>query len=180
VNEGDRVKTIKEATVGKAVLRLVDAGKAIVGIAIENSAIKLRVEGTDPDEVWMRLHNEIGKADPKYVGFDGARNRFLHFFPNGFHSAGYAHSERDYKIAAKSKLDQTAPLGEALAGSGFGGSRRLQGDQPPVTLREDAASGCASRPSRRPVRPRGGEFRNGVNERRIAGNGAYAEALRRG
>jgi hypothetical protein len=89
------VKTIKEAPYGKMILRLVDTGKAIVGIAVENGTTKLRVEGQDRDEVWIQLHAEVGKADPRYVGFAGARNRFLHFFPNGFHSPGYAQGERD-------------------------------------------------------------------------------------
>jgi hypothetical protein len=101
-------------------LRLVDTGKMIVGIAIEDGATKVKVEGTDPDEVWMRLHHEVAKANPHYVGYAGARNRFLHFFPNGFHSVGYAQSERDYKVAAKQKLDQAVPLTEAKKGSGFG------------------------------------------------------------
>jgi hypothetical protein len=114
------VKTIKEAPYGKMILRLVDTGKAIVGIAVENGTTKLRVEGQDRDEVWIQLHAEVGKADPRYVGFAGARNRFLHFFPNGFHSPGYAQGERDYKVAAKVKLDETAPLDGAVSGLGFG------------------------------------------------------------
>ena len=43
-----------------------------------------------------------------YFSFDGARGRFLRFFPNGFHSAGYTNAERDYKIAANQRLDETA------------------------------------------------------------------------
>jgi hypothetical protein len=46
-----------------------------------------------------------------------ARARFLRFFPNGFHSEGYARQERDYKIAAKKTLDAAA---RAATGSGFG------------------------------------------------------------
>src|SRR4051812_44220604 len=115
------MKTIKTSQVDKTVLlRLVDTGKQFVGLAIANGAEKLRIEGDNADEVWNRLERELGKNNPKYVGFDGARNRFLHFFPNGFRSEGYDGDERRYKLAAKTKLDQTVPLGEAADGSGFG------------------------------------------------------------
>jgi hypothetical protein len=36
---------------------------------------KVCVEGENADEVWQRLHDEAGKANPKYFGFDGARAR---------------------------------------------------------------------------------------------------------
>jgi hypothetical protein len=66
------------------------------------------------------MHDEVAKSNPKYFGFDGARNLFLHFFPDAFQSADYAERERDYKVVAKSKLDSTAPIEEAATGSGFG------------------------------------------------------------
>jgi hypothetical protein len=81
---------------------------------------KAQIEGDVADDVWRRLHDEAGKANPKYFGFDGARARFLRFFPNGFQSADYGHWERNYKIDAKSKLDLSAPLAQAATGSGFG------------------------------------------------------------
>lgn len=81
---------------------------------------KICVEGSDADRAWQQLHHEAGKSDPKYFGCSGARSRFLKFFPNGFHSAGYAAEERDYKPAAKNKLDATAPLEMVIKGSGYG------------------------------------------------------------
>ena len=60
------------------------------------------------------------KRDPKYFGFNGARARFLRFFPSGFHSAGYERDERNYKIAAKAALDKNVPLEKAATGSGYG------------------------------------------------------------
>src|SRR5690606_14364674 len=69
---------------------------------------------------WRRLHDEAGKANPKYFGFDGARARFLRFFPDGFGSPAYASAEREYKVAAKRRLDETAPLEQAAAAGGFG------------------------------------------------------------
>ena len=80
----------------------------------------LCVEGDNADKVWLQLHDDAGKGDPKYFGFDGARARFLRFFPNGFHSDGYVAEERNYKVAAKAKLDETVPLEKAIDGVGYG------------------------------------------------------------
>jgi hypothetical protein len=110
---------IREATVGAATLRLFKENGIYKGAAIVGKAVKV-LEGNDADDVWRRLHDEAGKANPKYFGFDGARNRFLHFFPNGFRSAGYSEQERDYKVAAKSKLDAAVSVEQAAKGSGFG------------------------------------------------------------
>jgi hypothetical protein len=41
------MKTIKEARVDKTLLRLVDAGKLFVGLAIVDDTTKLRIEGGD-------------------------------------------------------------------------------------------------------------------------------------
>ena len=110
---------IREAIAGDATLRLFKVDGGYKGAVIVGKTMTV-VEGSDPDDVWRRMHDEAGKANPKYFGFDGARNRFLHFFPNGFHAADYAERERDYKIAAKSKLDLTAPIEDAATGAGFG------------------------------------------------------------
>jgi hypothetical protein len=109
-----------EARVDETLLRLVDTGKSCVGLAIVGDATKVRIEGAISDEVWNRLHNEVGRTNPKYVGYAGARNRFLHFFPNGFHSNGYRENERGYKVAARDRLVQSVPLADAAEGLGFG------------------------------------------------------------
>lgn len=115
------IRTIRTGKVGDLSLRLVEKDRAFIGLifAADNSR-KVQIEGTDADDVWRRLHDEAGKANPKYFGFDGARARFLRFFPNGFHSAGYTSTERDYKVAAKQRLDDTAPIERAVSGSGLG------------------------------------------------------------
>ncbi|GER04369.1 hypothetical protein JCM17846_20510 [Iodidimonas nitroreducens] len=66
------------------------------------------------------MHDKAGTTNSGYIGYDGARKRFLKFFPNGFQSDGFAAKERDYKIAAKAKLDETAPLEKALDEKGLG------------------------------------------------------------
>jgi hypothetical protein len=115
------MKTLREVSMGDVVLRLVEKDKRFIGLIIADG-IKAQIRGNDADDVWRQLHDEAGKANPKYFGFDGARGRFLKFFPNGFDSTGYAEGERNYKVAAKTKLDQSVPLDKAVAGSGFGES----------------------------------------------------------
>jgi hypothetical protein len=111
-----KAETVRTGRLGQRELRLVHKDGRFFGLADG----KVCVEGESADAVWRRLHDEAGKANPKYFGFDGARVRFLRFFPNGFHSEGYTNSERDYKIAAKQRLVETAPLEQAVDSSGLG------------------------------------------------------------
>lgn len=114
------MKTVRTAKLGNVELRLVEKDKRFIGLVFAGGPAKVQIEGESADDVWRRLHDEAGKANPKYFGFDGARARFLRFFPNGFQSAGYTGEERDYKVAAKQKLDASAPLERAVTETGFG------------------------------------------------------------
>jgi hypothetical protein len=115
------MRTIREANVGKLRLRLLEKDGVFLGLIFSaDGGRKAQIQGDSPNNVWRQLHDEAGKANPKYFGFDGARARFLRFFPDGFRSERYAKQERDYKVAAKSKLERTVPLTEAAAGSGLG------------------------------------------------------------
>lgn len=109
---------LREATVGDATLRLFKETGAFKSAVIVGKTVKV-IEGDDADDVWRRMHDEAGRANPKYFGFDGARNRFLGFFPEGFRSKDYDRRERDYKIDAKSGLDKDAPLDKAASGAGY-------------------------------------------------------------
>ena len=111
-----KARTVRQDRLGKLKLSLVQMGDRFYGLVDRRKC----VEGPDADDVWRRLRKDAGKADPKYFGYDGARNRFLKFFPNGFHSDGFSSRERDYKLEAKEKLDATVPLAEAMNGRGFG------------------------------------------------------------
>ena len=108
--------TIRNGKLGDKKLRLVRKGNQFYGLA--NG--KICTDGSDADDVWQRLHDDAGKSDPRYFGYDGARVRFSKFFPNGFHSEGFASQERTYKLALKEKLDSTAPLEQALDAEGLG------------------------------------------------------------
>jgi hypothetical protein len=114
------MKTIRQAKVDDFVLRLVEKDRLFVGLIFLDGVKKLQIDGADADDVWRRLHDEAGKANPKYFGFDGARARFLHWFKDGFQSATYLNQERNYKVAAKSNHDTAAPLDKATSSSGYG------------------------------------------------------------
>jgi hypothetical protein len=113
------MKTVRTAKLGDLELRLVEKDKQFIGLIFSGGPAKVQIEGSSADDIWRRLHDEAGKANPKYFGFDGARARFLRFFPNGFHSAGYEGQERNYKVDAKSALDKTLPLEKAATGTGY-------------------------------------------------------------
>jgi hypothetical protein len=114
------MKTIRTGKVGKRELRLVEKSGRFFGVINGTGRREPLIEGDVADDVWRRLHDAARKADPAYFGYDGARNRFLRFFHGGFRSADFVREEREYKIAAKSKLDLTVPLVDAATGSGFG------------------------------------------------------------
>jgi len=111
-----KAETVRTGKLGKTELRLVRKDGRFFGVADG----KICANGENPDDVWRRLHDEVGKANPKYFGFDGARARFLRFFPNGFHSEKFENDERKYKVEAKKRLDATVPVEQAATGSGFG------------------------------------------------------------
>ena len=120
------MKTIRQDVIGKNTLRLVDTGKGIVGLLIAGGKQLDRIDGTDAAEVWSQLRAAVGRASDAYFGFDGARARFLQFFPDGFRSPAFegdehgTYGERGYKLRAKAKLDEAAPLEQALTGTGYG------------------------------------------------------------
>lgn len=120
------MKTIRQDVIGKNTLRLVDTGKGIVGLLISGGKQLDRIDGTDAAEVWAQLRATVGKVSDAYFGFEGARARFLQFFPDGFRSPAFegdergTYGERGYKLRAKAKLDEAAPLDQALTGTGYG------------------------------------------------------------
>lgn len=114
------MKTIRSDTIGKVTLRLVDTGKGLVGLLLKNGKQSGRVDGDDPAQLWAELRALVGTTSEAYFGFDGARKRFHQFFPDGFHSGHFATTEREYKLAAKAKLDAQVPLDHALSGTGLG------------------------------------------------------------
>lgn len=72
------------------------------------------LSGDDLDRLKTQLHNLAGRLHPDYYGIDGAKARFLSFFPGGFESANYQARERDYKLKAHEALLASAPAEAAL------------------------------------------------------------------
>lgn len=111
-----KARTIRTMKQGKRDLRLVEQDARFYGL----SDGKICIEGSDKDTVWRDLSNRAGMVDPDYIGYGGARARFLQFFPNGFQSEGFMGMEGNYKREAASDLSEAAPLERALHGQGLG------------------------------------------------------------
>lgn len=114
------MKTIREGSAGNARLRLVQTDKEFVGLVIEDGKTNFQTRGQDPDGVWSALQAELSRGGANWFGYAGARSRFLHWFAGGFRSPAYLKDERDYKLRAKAKLEQTTPVEAAATGSGHG------------------------------------------------------------
>ena len=114
------MKTIREGTAGKAKLRLVATGKDYAGVINENGKTIFQARGEDADAVWAELQAQLARSGPNWFGWTGARDRFLYWFAGGFSSPAYLKDERDYKLAAKQRLEETTPVEEAATGSGHG------------------------------------------------------------
>jgi len=114
------MKTIREATVNKMTLRLVQTSSDFAGVIWSGGSKKFEVRGADADAIWDQLQSEVGRAGPNYFGYGGARKAFLHWFAGAFQSPAYLRDERDYKVNAKRILEKAAPLELAATGSGFG------------------------------------------------------------
>jgi len=112
------MKTIREEPFGNVRLRILEKGDAYVGIVISKGKVSAPIEGEDPDELWAQLRREAGTHAAGYVGYDGAKARFLEHYPAGFSDPEYFESktrgERNYKLAAAEKLRTTLPLEAAI------------------------------------------------------------------
>jgi hypothetical protein len=123
------LKTIKTTKLGKVDLRLVDQDGVLHGLADEAGKRLVHIQGADgesADRIWMRLHDEVAKRSVSFYGYDGAKSRFLKYFPGGFASDAYEGTgdkngtgERAYKLAAKAKLERVVTPEAAATGSGF-------------------------------------------------------------
>lgn len=113
------IKTLRETTFEKLRLRLVKTDIGYTGLVLRDDSTLHKIEGDNEDDVWRRTHDAAAKSTPHYMGFDGAKARFLRIFPDGFGPAFDAR-ERNYKLEAKKLLDDTAPLELALTKNGLG------------------------------------------------------------
>jgi hypothetical protein len=113
------VKSIREEMRGRLLLRLLETDGGYAGVIIsDGKGVLATMESGDRVELWRRLENEAARQTGEYIGWDGARARFLRFFPAGLETGRYIHNERVYKTDAKAILDAGAPL--ALAKTEMG------------------------------------------------------------
>lgn len=111
---------LREGKVGKAVVKVGTTAKGFAAVVNEDGQRKFYVEGDDPDRLWVQAQDAAARLNPLFVGYDGARKRFLSFFPMGFKGADYIGNERAYKVEAKEKLEAHVALEAAKTGSSHG------------------------------------------------------------
>lgn len=97
-------------TYGSAQLRGVKRGDAFVGQVFTDTGKSVQISADSAPELLEKLKSEAARMSGAYVGFDGARRRFLEFLPDGFLDSRYIEQERVYKLARKSSLETAAPL----------------------------------------------------------------------
>lgn len=90
--------------IGKTTVRLLQAPDGYAGVVVHGGKQSPVLRDDDPDVLWRRLQAEVGKAHPSYFGFDGAKARFLKYFPKAFADPGYVFEERDYKDKAVARI----------------------------------------------------------------------------
>jgi hypothetical protein len=100
---------------GKAELRIATDKDGFVGIIVGQSTERFR--GPEEATVLRALEAAVLAESKEFVGLEGARQRFLKLFPEGFADPAYIgdqkHGERAYKLAASQLLRDTLPLGSA-------------------------------------------------------------------
>ncbi|MBW8880372.1 MAG: hypothetical protein JF615_02800, partial [Asticcacaulis sp.] len=77
-------------------------------------------DGENSERVWQETLDEVHRRNPKFFGYDGAKSRFLYFFPKGFEDQNFLANERGYKIEAKESLESELTPEVALTGAGYG------------------------------------------------------------
>ena len=97
---------------GSAKLRGVKRGDAFVGQVFTDTGKSVQISADSAPKLLKKLKFEAARMSGAYVGFDGAKKRFLDFLPEGFADPRYIDQERAYKLARKSSLEAAAPLSD--------------------------------------------------------------------
>ena len=133
-------RTVWEGKAGSKVdLRVVEGKGHFEGIAIEAGKIVARTKGAAVEETVNALRGVFARSMAGYVGFEGAKAKFLQIFAQGFETPEYLKRERDYKLVAKAKLDAAVPVKAAAKASGSKLGEEAMRASPPC----GAASCCA-------------------------------------
>lgn len=108
------MKTLSERSVGETTVRLLDNGEGFTAAVLGKGGLIERFDGDEPEEVLSLAMARALQTAGAYVGYDGAITRFREHFPEGFEDPEYARMERDYKLAAASRLERGATLEDCL------------------------------------------------------------------
>lgn len=111
-----------EIQVGAHSLRILKQGEGFAGIVVGRA--KEVVFGETALAVETKLRAMLAEDHPDFIGYDGARRRFLTLFPQGFSDPAYVgdrnHGERHYKERAAIALQRDVPLTAAVKASDEG------------------------------------------------------------
>jgi hypothetical protein len=121
----------KDIQFGPHMLRIRKQKDGFAGIIVGQSEV--REIAATAEQVRDLLIKRCGEQAAGFFGIDGARNRFLKLFPNGFSDAkfigdGKFEGERAYKVLASDQLRQDLPL-SGVSEVGDGGPIALKAMQ---------------------------------------------------
>lgn len=103
---GAGVSLAPDIVFGRHRLRIRPAAGGFVGIVVGDSAN--RYGGASEAEVLRKLQDAVLRTEKGFVGYDGARARFLQFFPGGFSDPVYVGSGDMNEGAYKRNLSRRA------------------------------------------------------------------------
>lgn len=108
-----------EIIFGSDTFRIAETKSGLQGIVVGDSQARFSAE--DEASLISKLTQHVLKKDTSFIGYDGARNRFLKLFPGGFSDSAFIGSKSEgelfYKRAMASWLCAEAPLERALDGT---------------------------------------------------------------
>lgn len=109
------MKRLEHRDLGHGILA--EHGTSFTGVVRVKDREVERETGEDRAAVWQRTLHAAGRHGPNRFGFEGAKARFLKYFPEGFEDPGYLRDERDYKVRHRDWIAETCSLDDVrLAG----------------------------------------------------------------
>jgi hypothetical protein len=104
----------REVKFGPHLFRIAETPAGFEGVLVGAGATRFAA----PDEAGLirKLSAEAMKGERGFVGYDGARARFLRLFPQGFADPALCKDELEYKREMAEWLAREAPLERALLG----------------------------------------------------------------
>ncbi len=109
----------REITFGNDTFRIAETKSGLQGIVVGDSQARFSAE--NEASLISKLAQHVLKNDAIFIGFDGAKNRFLKLFPGGFLDSGFIGSKSEgelfYKRDMASWLCAEAPLQRTIDGA---------------------------------------------------------------